>query len=169
MAAHQAPWSLLFSRQEHWNVLPFPSPMHESERWKWSHSVVSNSSRPPGLQPTRLLRPWDFPGKSAGVGCHRLLRDNILASTFFENSFPCTNVNSFTFWAVYLTVPRNTGLLPAYGPDKHLRFEDVHFLPVCSFCLHPTIGSGYYLRITYIWKWLHKVMSKYPRLRLSEL
>ena len=22
-----------------------------------------------------LLRPWDFPGKSTGVGCHRLLRD----------------------------------------------------------------------------------------------
>ena len=29
--------------------------MHESEKWKWSHSVVSNSSRPHGLQPTRLL------------------------------------------------------------------------------------------------------------------
>jgi len=24
-----------------------------------------------GLQPPRLLRPWDFPGKSTGVGCHR--------------------------------------------------------------------------------------------------
>ena len=23
--------------------LPFPSPMHESEKWKWSHSVVSDS------------------------------------------------------------------------------------------------------------------------------
>ena len=32
-----------FSRQEHWSGLPFPSPMHESEKWKWSHSVVSNS------------------------------------------------------------------------------------------------------------------------------
>ena len=30
-AAHQAPPSLGFSRQEHWSVLPFPSPMHESE------------------------------------------------------------------------------------------------------------------------------------------
>ena len=26
------------------------------------------------LQPTRLLRPWDFPGKSTGVGCHFLLQ-----------------------------------------------------------------------------------------------
>ena len=73
MAAHQAPPSLGFSRQEYWSGLPFPSPMHESEKWKWSRSVVSNWQQPHGLQPTRLLRPWDFPGKSTGVGCHRLL------------------------------------------------------------------------------------------------
>ena len=29
---HQAPPSLGFSRQEHWSGLPFPSPMHESEK-----------------------------------------------------------------------------------------------------------------------------------------
>ena len=47
-AALQAPPSLGFSRQEHWSGLPFPSPMHESEKWKWSCSVVSNS----------LVTPW---------------------------------------------------------------------------------------------------------------
>ena len=31
-AAHQAPLSLGFSRQEHWSGLPFPSPVHESEK-----------------------------------------------------------------------------------------------------------------------------------------
>ena len=31
-AAHQAPPSLGFSRQEHWGGLPFPSPVHESEK-----------------------------------------------------------------------------------------------------------------------------------------
>ena len=31
-AAHQAPPSLGFSRQEHWSGLPFPSPMHEGEK-----------------------------------------------------------------------------------------------------------------------------------------
>ena len=31
-AAHQAPLSLGFSRQEYWSGLPFPSPMHESEK-----------------------------------------------------------------------------------------------------------------------------------------
>ena len=29
--------------QEYWSGLPFPSPMHESEKWKWSRSVVPNS------------------------------------------------------------------------------------------------------------------------------
>ena len=65
--------SLGFSRQEHWSGLPFPSPMQERKKWKWSHSVMSDSSRPRGLQLTRLLHPWDFPGKSTGVGCHCLL------------------------------------------------------------------------------------------------
>ena len=74
-AVHQAPLSLGFSRQEHWSGLPFPSPMHESEKWKWKWSrwVVSDSSQPHGLQPTRLFHPWDFPDKSTGVECHCLL------------------------------------------------------------------------------------------------
>ena len=33
---------------------------------------------PQGLQPIRLLRPWDFPGKSAGVDCHFLLQEIFL-------------------------------------------------------------------------------------------
>ena len=31
-AVHQAPPSLEFSRQKHWSGLPFPSPVHESEK-----------------------------------------------------------------------------------------------------------------------------------------
>ena len=38
--------SLGFSRQEHWSGLPFPSPMHKSEKWKWSHLVMSTLSDP---------------------------------------------------------------------------------------------------------------------------
>ena len=38
-AAHQAPPSLGFSRQEHWSGLPFPSPMHERK----SESEVAQS------------------------------------------------------------------------------------------------------------------------------
>ena len=54
-AAHQTPLSLGFSRWEHWSGLSFPSPMHKSEKGKWSRSVVSDSWWPHGLQPTRLL------------------------------------------------------------------------------------------------------------------
>ena len=37
-------------------------------------SVVSDSVRPYGLQPTRLLCPWGSPGRNAGVGCQALLQ-----------------------------------------------------------------------------------------------
>ena len=37
-------------------------------------SVVSDSVRPHGLKPTRLLCPWDSPGKNTGVSCHFLLQ-----------------------------------------------------------------------------------------------
>ena len=45
------------------------APMH-----KLSHSVVSDSLRPYGLSPSRLLCPWDSPGKNTGVGCCALLQ-----------------------------------------------------------------------------------------------
>ena len=35
---------------------------------------MSDSVRPHRQQPTRLLRPWDSPGKNTGVGCHFLLQ-----------------------------------------------------------------------------------------------
>ena len=92
-AAHQAPPSLGFSRQELRSGLPFPSPMHESEKWKWSCSVVSNSSRPHGLQPTRLLCPWDFPGKSTGVGYHCFLK--------LYNSKILKFINSHTLYILF--------------------------------------------------------------------
>ena len=55
-AAHEAPPSLGFSRQEHWSGLPFPSPMHESE----SESEVAQSCQ-------TLSDPMDcsLPGSSA--------------------------------------------------------------------------------------------------------
>ena len=83
MAAHQAPLFLGFSNQEHWSGLPFPSPL-SSEKWKWSHSVMSDLQRPHGLQPTRLLHPWDFPGKSTGVVCHGLLREYASRRIFMQ-------------------------------------------------------------------------------------
>ena len=37
-------------------------------------SVVSDSLPPHGLQPARLLCPWESPGKNTGVGCHVLFQ-----------------------------------------------------------------------------------------------
>ena len=43
-------------------------------KWRVSRSVVSDSLWPHGLQPSRLLSPWNSPGKNTGVGCHSLLQ-----------------------------------------------------------------------------------------------
>jgi len=59
---------ILQARTLEWVAISFSNAW--SEKWKWSRSVVSDSSWPHGLQPTRLLHPWDFPGKSTGSGCH---------------------------------------------------------------------------------------------------
>ena len=50
-----------------WNII-------QPYYYYYVNSVMSDSQRPHGLQPTRLFHPWDFPGKSTGVGCHCLLR-----------------------------------------------------------------------------------------------
>ena len=39
-----------------------------------SHSLMSDSLRPYGLYPTRLLCPWNSPDKDTGVGSHPLLQ-----------------------------------------------------------------------------------------------
>ena len=57
-----------------------PSPVSTAERQMIHVSVcqvtlvLSNSLQPRGLQPTRLLCPWDSLGKNIGVGCHALLQ-----------------------------------------------------------------------------------------------
>ena len=72
-AAHQAPPSLGFSRQEHWSGLPFPSPMHERK----SESEVAQ------LCPT-LSDPMDcsLPGSSVhGIFQARVLEWGAIAFT----------------------------------------------------------------------------------------
>ena len=83
-AAHQAPPSLGFSRQEHWSGLPFPSPMHESE--------VAQSC------PT-LCNPIDSspPGSSIhGIFQARVLEWGAIAfsDTHSTNSLTCIRANS---------------------------------------------------------------------------
>ena len=71
-----------FSRQESWSRVPLPSP------WSWllcakcleqcmsgAHSWVPDSLWPHGLQPTRLLCPWDFPREWVAISSFRGLPD----------------------------------------------------------------------------------------------
>ena len=113
MAAHQAPLSLGFSRQEHWSGLPFPSPMHESEKWKWRCSVLSDSVQPHRWQPIRLLHPWDFPGKSTGVGCHCLL----LRKPRERQNHHCQKIGS-----LWLSFPGPSTVLPAQPVSRVIEF-----------------------------------------------
>ena len=62
---------ILQARTLEWVAISFSNAW--KEKWKWSRSVMSDSSRPHRLQPTRLLHPWEFPGKGTGVACHCLL------------------------------------------------------------------------------------------------
>ena len=61
---------ILQARTLEWIAISF------SNAWKWKVKVKSLSptlSDPMDGSPTRLLHPWDFPGKSTGVGCLCLL------------------------------------------------------------------------------------------------
>ena len=42
-----------------------------------SLSAMSDSLQPHELYTTRLLSPWDCPGKNTGVGCHTLLQGDL--------------------------------------------------------------------------------------------
>ena len=66
-----------------------------------SCSVMSTSLWPHGLQPSRLLGPWDFPGKNTEVGCHFLLQgifptqgSNLGLLLWQVNSLPLSHLGS---------------------------------------------------------------------------
>ena len=78
---------ILQARTLEWFAISF------SSAWKWkvkvNRSMVSDSSQPHGLQPTRLLHPWDCPGKSTGVGCHCLLLNGMLVFYYLYVLYYC--------------------------------------------------------------------------------
>ena len=116
MAAHQALPSLGFFRQEHWSGLAIA---FSDETMDWfkigkgvhqgcilssclltymqssssvSHSIISDSLQPYGLWPTRLLCPWDSPGKNTGVDCHFLLQRIFLTQGLNQGLLNCRQI-----------------------------------------------------------------------------
>ena len=58
-----------------------------------------------GLQPTRLLHPWDFSGKSTGVGCHCFLQTSIAVIkllSFIFGTFWFISNTEITIFTIYL-------------------------------------------------------------------
>ena len=55
----------------------------QNPRFLWVCAQLHPALRPHGLQPTRFLCPWNFLGKSTGVGCHAL----------FQEIFPTQGLN----------------------------------------------------------------------------
>ena len=57
-----------------------------------SHSVMSDSLQPHGLQPTRPLCPWDFPGKNTRVVRHSLLQGIFPTQESNSSLLPCRRI-----------------------------------------------------------------------------
>ena len=66
-----------------------------------SRSDVSNSLWPDGLQPTKLLCPWNLPGKNTGVGCHFFLHGIFLTQGSNQGLLHCRQI-------LYHLSPRET-------------------------------------------------------------
>ena len=74
--------------------------------------------RPSGLSPTRLLCPWDSPGKNTGVGCHAL----------FQGIFPTQEWNPHPLCLLHW----QRGSLPLETPGKpDVLDECFQILPAC--------------------------------------
>ena len=82
--------------QEHQNHNQLLNDYRQDTSLSVSHSVVPDSLRPHGLQPTRFLCPRGFPGRDTGVGCHFLLQGIFPG---IEPRSPALQAGPFTDWA----------------------------------------------------------------------
>ena len=80
---------------------------HHVESESVSYSVLSDSFRPPGLQPTRLLCPWNSPSKSTAVGCHFLLQGTFLTQGSNPGLLHCRQIFFFFYCLSHQGSPYN--------------------------------------------------------------
>ena len=115
-------------------------------------TVVSDSSRPHGLQPTRLLCPWDFPDKNNGVGDHFLLQGDLpdpgiepLSPALQADSLPLSHQESTQLYMCYLILI-SWSCLTIFFVQLCFRFEIINafvFILVNITLVLPT--SSYFL------------------------
>ena len=94
---------------------------------------MSDSLRPLGLQPARLICPWDSPGKNSGVACHFLP----------QGIFPTQGWNPHLFGLLHW----QAGSLPLVSPGKPHRFQYSFYFNIAFFSAllrytwHITLGK----------------------------
>ena len=102
-----------------------------------SLSCVRLFATPWTLQPTRLLRPRDSPGKSTGVGCHVLISVFKITETYF-NSLSVKSRRILHLRNIYIKILKRIFLYRVSPSPKHLE----------GFCIPETWGyllrSGYH-------------------------
>ena len=97
---------------------------------------MSNSLRPHGLKPARLLCPWNFLGKNTGVGCHFPL----------QGIFPTQGLNpSLLHWIIYETRRNKEDFLWSELPEDWHVSKVVHLFP---FLLQQSPPLSYSLHIS---------------------
>ena len=99
---------------------------------------MSDSLRPHGLYPTRLLCPWDSPGKNTGVGCHSLLQGtlpdpgikrgspalqvvSLLSEPPGKVQTPCCHTRWFMMWSCWLLQPDIMSFPSSTPPFHHVQ------------------------------------------------
>ena len=120
-----------------------------------SCSVTSNSLQPHGLKPTRLLCPWDSPGKNTGVGCHSLLQGIFLTQGPNPSFLHCRQILYCLSHQGSLTLRHLSSLAGKNGiPDKvqntrsHVNVQPGHSfpgiatLPSCTHWVSSSLVSG---------------------------
>ena len=120
-AAHQAPLSLGFSRQEHWSGLPFPSPIRSSDQI--SRSVVSDSLRPHESQHDRPPCPSPTPGVHpdscpSSQWCYPAIASSVVPLSSCPQSPPASE--SFPMSQLFAWGSQSTGVsaLASFLPKK---------------------------------------------------
>ena len=121
-------------------------------KWKWCRSVLSDTLRAHGLEPTRLLGPWDFPGKNTGVGYCFLLQEIFLTQGLNPGLPHCrqTLYHLSHQWGHHFTLPPTVSegfLFPICLPTFTISclFDDSHsdrfaVISQCDFDLHLPIN-----------------------------
>ena len=106
----------------------------------WVASVVSDSVQPHRRQPTRLLCPWDSPGKNTRVGCHFLLPSSVKEGIINQG---------FVYFSKYTRVERIVSWIPMSPSPSFNKYGHLvslvsltRFFLTCGVLLHGVVAVG---------------------------